>query len=54
MDEIKIFPSPTNAYRTNITYKLVSLTMIKYLYLCVQCVYCFYVYVTFMSFMLFE
>ena len=27
----------------NITYKLVSFTMITYLYLCVQCVYCLYI-----------
>ena len=41
-------------YRMNITYKLVSFTMITYLCLCVQYVYCLYIYVPFMSFMLFQ
>ena len=44
IDEIKLSPSPTNAYKKNTTYKLVSLTMITYLYVYVHCVYV-YVYV---------
>ena len=43
IDEIKLYPSLTNAYRMIITYKLVYFTMITYWFLCVQCVYV-YVY----------